>query len=351
MKRFLIASCLFASCAQALAEPILGGNLPALRPAFTSTDEQKFDSALSYLDAGDVARVPAIEWEVLWDPKGDYNFRGIDSAIQKMAEKGVVPLWQLQPCPATSSPWYARPWANWWLPKRDLWPEIVKMNTHVVLHIINESRKYRTPTPLFQIWNEPEGGKPGGSTTSRFGEWVPELHELLFMLVKDLRANRLSKSQIVGPAVSSFGENRRSETAEFLSIIPPKRFDWLSECGYRAVHLRLSAPGAAGNPEKVRAGFKASLDWFTWVDSRLAWPKGQRVIVSEMYVTPGDAGVPIGANMSTFHEIAFDLIKDMPFAYVAAWGLRPEEQDAPGNPYLQYGGMGDSLRKWRGRGR
>lgn len=349
MKRLLFVFCLLVGYVQALAGPTLGGNLPALRPAYTATDESNFDLALSYLQAGDVARVPAIEWEVLWDPKGEYNFRGIDEAVKKMAEKGVIPLWGLQPCPYTSSPWYTKPWSNWWLPKRELWPDIVRMNTHVVLHIINESRKYRSPSPMFQIWNEPEGGKPGGSTTSKYGEWVPELHELLFLLVKDLRANRIFKSQIVGPAASSFGENRRSETAEFLSIIPPKKFDWLSECGYRAFHIRLSAPGAGGNAEKVRAGFKASLDWFRWVDSRLTWPKGQRMLVSELYITPGDVGVPIGANMGTFHEIAFDLMKDMPFDFVAAWGLRPSEQDAPGNPYLQYGGVGESLRRWRGK--
>lgn len=336
--------------AAAYAQPILGGNLPPLRPGYQAKDVSQFDLALSYLEEGDIARVQAIEWEVLWDPKGDYNFRGIDLAIQKMAEKKVLPLWQLQACPYPSSPWYSKPWSDWWLPSRTIWPKVVEMNTHIVQHIVNETKKYTNQVPMFQIWNEPEGGKPGGSSTSRYGEWKPELHELLYLLIKDLRSKGITKSQLVGPAVSSFGENRRSETAEYLSMMPPKKFDWLSECGYRDVHIRLSAPGANGNLDKARAGFQASLDWFKWVDSRFTWPKGQKIMASELYVTPGDVGVAINSDMTKYHEMAFDVLKASPFAYVAVWGLRPDEADAPNNTYLRYGGFGKALQKMRNAG-
>ena len=43
-----------------------GGNLPALRPAYTTDDETQFDLALSYIKPGNVARVATIFWEVNW---------------------------------------------------------------------------------------------------------------------------------------------------------------------------------------------------------------------------------------------------------------------------------------------
>ena len=328
--------------------PVMGGNMPALRPAYTEIDAKNFDLGLSYLKPGDIARVSPIEWEVLWDPKGQYNYRGVDIAIQKLASKGIKPLWLLQPCPYPKSPWYASGWNDWWLPQREIWPDVIRMNTRIANHIIEETKKYSNEMPFFQIWNEPEGGKPGGSTTSKFGEWTPEIHELLYKIVKDLRSNHIPKDHLVGPAISSFGESRRSETAEYLSVIPPKEFDWLSECGFRDVHVRFSAPGAKGDPVKVKVGFEASLAWFSWVDSRLAWPKDQKVMLSEYYVTPGDVGVPIGSDMYPFHAIAFDVLKETPFVYAIAWGMRPGESDVAGNPWATFGGLGDSLVKWRG---
>jgi len=128
---------------------------------------------------------------------------------------------------------------------------------------------------------------------------------------------------------------------------PPKIYDWISECGYRDCHLRLSAPGSFGNLTAVRNGFKASLDWYKWVDARFPWPEGQQTIVSEVYVTPGDCEVPIITPMYPYHAIAFDLLKTSSFRYMTVWGLRPIETDVPGNPYETYGGWGSSLLKWR----
>ncbi len=326
---------------------VLGGNLPALRPTYTPADEANFDLALSYLRPGDTARVPSIEWEIAWGPKSIYNYRGVDAAIHKMASKGITPIWLLTPCPAPNSPWYPMVWPDWWLPSRSIWTSVVSMNSTVVQHIVAETSKSNGSAPLFQLWNEPQGGKPGGSITSKFGEWAPSLHELLYRMVMDMRSKGIPKSQIVGPAVSSFGESGRTQAAEFASMMPPPNFDWLSECGYRDCHLRLSAAGSRGDVTKVQAGFKASLDWYLWLDSRYTWPVGQQTIVSELYVTPGDCEVPIGTDMYPYHAIALNLLKASNFRYAALWGLRPGEADDPTNPWLVYGGFGDSLVKWR----
>jgi hypothetical protein len=327
--------------------PVFGGNLPAIRPKHVREDSPQFDLALSYLKPGDVARVQTLAWEILWDPAGPYELRGVDTAIKKMAEKRVKPLWLLQPCPFPTSPWYQSGWKDWWMPSRELWPKIVKMNTTIVQHIISETAKVSTEKPLFQLWNEPEAGKPGGSANTKFGEWAPELHELLFALVTDLRAKEVPKEQIIGPAISSFGEGRRSETAEFLSMMPPSEFDWLSECGYRACHVRLSANWAKGNLAEIKRGFQASLDWVNWVNSKFKWPADQQVILTEFYVTPGDCGVPVGSDMFPFHQIAFDLLKASSFSHVVGWGLRPDEKDSATDPWARFGGLGDSLVKWR----
>ncbi len=350
MKRlffFLIFLCPVLALASG---PVFGGNLPALRPSHVAEDTPQFDLALSYLKAGDVARVQTLAWEVLWDPTGAYDFRGIDAMIHKLAEKGVNTVWLLQPTPHPTSPWYSSGWSDWFMPKRQIWPGLVRMDTAITLHIISETKKVSSLVPLFQLWNEPQGGKPGGSSKGKKGEWSPEIHELLFALVTDLRANGVPKAQIIGPAVSSFGEGRASEVTEFETMMPPSEFDWLAECGYRAVHIRLSTGGAAGNPARVKGGFKATLAVVTRVNGQYPWPKDQKVIVTEFYITPGDVGVPIGTDMSPFHEIAFDLLKASGFSHVLAWGLRPDEKDSPTDPWSQFGGIGDSLVKWRAGG-
>lgn len=340
--------CLLLPFTTLAAGPVFGGNMPPLRQSTLAADTVEFNLALSYLRTGDIARVQSIQWEVLWDPNGPYNYTAIDLAVRLMAKKGVKPLWLLQPSPYPTSPWYSTPWTDPWLPRRDLWPAIVTMNTKVVLHIIEESRKYSKTTPLFQIWNEPQGGKPGGSTTSKFGEWVPDMHELFYLLVNDLRAKGIAKTQLVAPALSSFGEGNRSEAAEFASMMPPPEWDWLSQCGFRACHIRFSANWAKGNVINIRQGFQDNLNWVNWLTGRYKWPVDQKVIVTEFYVTPGDCGVPIGTPMYPFHAIAFDLLNSSSYSHVMGYGLRPYESLNSFDPWAQFGGLGDSLMRWRG---
>jgi hypothetical protein len=348
MKRTLSLLSLFLPFLAIAASPVFGGNLPPLRADHIAEDTPQFDLALSYLRPGDVVRAPALEWEVLWNPNGTYDYRGIDLAIRKIAKKKLIPIWLLQPTPYPSSPWYSEIWPDWYLPKRDLWPAIVRMNTKIAQHIYSETNKYESHQPLIQIWNEPQGGKPGGSITSKFGEWAQELHELLFLLVNDLGAKGIPRYLTIGPAVSSFGENQRTEAAEFASMMPPPEFDWLSKCGYRAYHIRFSASWAQGDLVNVRAGFQNGLDWVQWINSRYKWPADQTVIVTEFYVTPGDCGVPIGTDMYPYHAIAFDLLKVSSFSHVLGWGLRPGEFGNLNDPWSQFGGLGPSLVRWRG---
>jgi hypothetical protein len=84
------------------------------------------------------------------------------------------------------------------------------------------------------------------------------------------------------------------------------------------------------------------------VDKGFAWPKDQKVAVTEFYVTPGDVGVSIGTDMSKYHATVFDLLKESAFSFVTAWGLRPDEKDKSTDPWSHFGGLGDSLVKWRG---
>ena len=350
IKKLLSLLILFSPLTCFASGPVFGGNLPALRPSHIDEDTPQFDLALSYLKSGDVARIQTLAWEVLWDPTGAYDFRGIDATIKKLAEKHVNAVWLLQPTPHPTSPWYPSGWSDWFLPKREIWPGLVRLNTSMALHIISETKKVSSLVPLFQLWNEPQGGKPGGSSKGKQGEWTPEIHELLFALVTDLRTNGVPKEQIVGPAISSFGEGRASEVAEFATMMPPSEFDWLAECGYRAVHIRMSTGGANGDLARVKAGIKATLADVTRLSSKYPWPKDQKVMVTEFYVTPGDVGVPIGTDMTPFHIITFDLLKASGFSHVMAWGLRPDEKDSATDPWSRFGGIGDSLVKWRDGG-
>ncbi len=330
------------------AGPVFGGNLPAIRPGHVTDDSAEFDLALSYLQPGDVARVQTVAWEVLWEPTGAYDFRGIDASIERAKKKGVKTIWLLQPTPHPSSPWYAAGWSDWFMPKRGIWPGVVRLNTAIATHIISQSKRVGAPAPLLQLWNEPQGGKPGGSSKVKKGEWAPELHELLFKLVTDLKENGVPREQIVGPAISAFGEGKDSEAAEFSTMMPSGEFDWLSECGYRAYHIRMSSGASNGNVDRVKAGIKATLAGVARVDKGFAWPKDQKVAVTEFYVTPGDVGVPVGTDMIKYHALVFDLLKESAFSFVTAWGLRPDEKDKATDPWSHFGGLGDSLVKWRG---
>jgi hypothetical protein len=327
-----------------------GGNLPSLRPNYTTADEVQFDLALSYLETGQVARASTVPHEVLWNPVDQPNFRGLDAMIVKMKAKGVVPLFLLMPCPYPSSPWYAPPHNDWWLPRPEVWDKAIALNVTIVKRIQaawrSPSLTSRDSRPLYQLWNEPAKGKPGGSITSVYGEWTDRLHEFLFKIATSLKAAGISKSQIVGPAISTLGESTYATTSELLSSTPPDNLNWSALCGYRSYHLRFGASWSKGDSVEIRRAFQFNIDNLYWVDSKLRHPSGQKIMLTEFYVSPADCGVAIGTDMYPFHSIVFDLLSKSKFTHAVAWGLRPGETDEPGNPWLTYGGVGDSLVKW-----
>ena len=118
-------------------------------------------------------------------------------------------------------------------------------------------------------------------------------------------------------------------------------------CGKRMRSISLERGGSFHRNDS-RAGMKASLNHVNAAMTGTKWPLGQQIMVTEFYVTPGDVGVPIGTDMYPFHAIAFDLLKASGFSHVVAWGLRPDERDHETNAWARFGGVGNSLVKWRG---
>lgn len=346
MKKLALLVLAFASMAHG---QMFGGNLPPLGPNSTAADEAQFDLALSYLQPGNVARCQTIFWEVNWNPAQAPNYVGIDKAIRRMAIKRVQPLFLMIPCPYPTSPWYTPAHDDWWLPRRDVWPTIIQKNMEMAQHIdalwktVSIDKRI---TPFYQLWNEPGKGKPGASNKTVFGEWSDDLHELLYKLAKGMQDGGIARSQMIGPAVSTLGENTYNTMGELLSCKPPTLYNWMNLVGYRAYHLRFGASWANGDVNEVKRAFKFNLDNLMWVDSKMEFPKVQKIMFTEWYVTPADCGVPINADMSAYHAVVFDLLKTSKISYYAAWGLRPGESDAPGNPWLTYGGVGPSYLKW-----
>lgn len=335
----------------------IGGNIPPLRPGYTTDDLTQTRLALSYLQRGSVARTSAIFWEIFWTPDPNAgNYRGIDQYITECNSKMVVPLILLSPTPYPASPWYSGTgFSDWWLPSRSVWSDIMKCTDALIKHIqtLKSNRQV-----MYQLMNEPAGRminpylneKPGGSNATVFGEWTPAIHEFMFDLVGVLQANNVSKPLIVAPAISCVGENNKREATEWLSSLPPVEFDWLSACGVRAFHMRFSA-GWATDPNtrlsEVTRGFTNCADYLAFCISQRPSLKDQSVMLTEMYVTPGDCGTFIGDNLDPYRKIALDLVAKYRWTPVV-WGLRPYEADVPGNPWLFYGGWGDYLIRRRG---
>lgn len=352
---------LFFSCSLSPSVPAqakdrgetLSGNIHGLRPSFSVSDRAQAELSASYLKPGAIARTSTIFWEVYWSPNpkaGD--FRGINAIIDIMAAHKLRPLFLLQPSPYPSSPWYAgQTWTDWWCPPRSSFESIFNCTAQLVDHIENQCKE-KGLSPMYQLLNEPAGrltnpflaAKPGGSNRTEFGEWHPDLHELAFGIVQVLKGRGVDRDRIVAPAISCVGEGSKREATEWLSSVPPPQFNWSAECGYRAFHVRLSA-GWATNPatrlSEVTRGFTWCAEYLAFCDK--ARPPGsspQKVLITELYVTPGDCGLEIGDDLDPYRTIALKLCRDKGWTPIV-WGLLPGETDGPGNKWLTYGGWGD----------
>ena len=189
------------------------------------------------------------------------------------------------------------------------------------------------------------GEKPGGSTVTLFGEWHKDFHEFFYGIATVLKNNKVLNSGIISPAISCVQDGNMQEIAEWKSCVPPTEFNWSKYCGYRAYHMRFRA-GWATDPatrlENVKGGFKFSRDYLDWSDKNKLSSSTQKVIITELYVTPADCGCQIGDNLDPYRQVALDLINEKGWDFTV-WGLGKDEADVPGNPWLTYGGWGDFI--------
>lgn len=337
----------------AKSDATVGGNLSGLRPTYTAEDLVRAEQSASYLKPGAIARCQTIFWEVFWSPNDNGNYRGIDKLIDIMAKRKLKPLFLLSPTPYPSSPWYANnAHSDWWVPARSSWPQILKRTDSLITHI-QERCKATKMVPMYQLLNEPAGrltnppigNKPGGSNRTEFGEWHPDLHEFMFGIVQVLKNRSVPRSSIVAPAISCVNEGTKRESTEWLSSVPPPQFDWLSECGYRAFNFRFSA-GWATDPKtrlaEITKGFTWCANYLEWCNKQNPAKVDQRVLLTEVYVTPADCGTFIGDDLNPYRKIVLDLCRAKKWKPIV-WGLLPDEADVPGNPWFFFGGWGDFL--------
>ena len=259
------------------------------------------------------------------------------------------------PAPHPTSGWYS-PVKNrdgWWLPNEELIPKIAEKTDVMIKHILTVCKELKL-NPLFQLWNEPAGkagnigNKPGGSSTSRYGEWTLTLHKLLFEVSKVLRANKIPVSKIISPALSCIGDANMQEVSKVLTWKPPTQYNWLNNCGMVPTHLLFKA-GWATNPatrlSEVTRGFGLSMEYYKYFVKNLNLAKSKKVVITEFYVTPGSSGVQTIDNpkqLDPFRTIAFDLLaKEKITSYV--YGIS-NEADVLGNFWLTYGGWGNWLK-------
>jgi hypothetical protein len=334
-----------------MAIATIGGNISSLRPAYTAADATKTTLSASYLSKGAWARFSAIWWEIFWlaDPaKG--NYAGIDKVLEICVAGNLTPVILISPTPYPSSPWGSG--SDWWLPARPTWDKIRECNVALIKHV---QSKLGSGYPVYwQLMNEPAGKmlnpplgeKPGGSNSTKFGQWTPDLHELLFRTATDLVDNNVTPDHIISPALSCVGENNKREAVEWLTFQPPAKFDWLKLCGNVAVHLRFSAAWAvdpATRLQQVTDGFENCTDYAQFCIDQVPVLQGKKIVLTEAYVTPADCGLAIGADLNPYRLIAVGLVEKHNWQMIV-WGLLPDEADAPGQPFLFYGGWGNWLR-------
>jgi hypothetical protein len=322
----------------------LGGNVYALRPAYTDADHAIAEMSCAAI-AGKVGRFSTIAWETFWNPDpATANYRGIDADIDLAAKYKITPLFLLEFAPHPTSLWYVgKPNSDWWNPPSWTFPQI-KADTSAMVAHINQKCTEAGILPYYQLLNEPAGRntnpyeneKPGGSNQTAFGEWAPNLTGLMQAEIDALHDNGVGAYRIVYPSVSCIGERR--EAIELKTSITPI----LAQCGWVDIHFRWSA-GWAVDPAtrlaEVTRGFGLNADYLQTIIDHTPEYRGKRIMISEMYVTPGDCGANIGDDLNPYREVAVGLCKKHGWLPIC-WGLTPEG-DNPGDKWNTFSGWLD----------
>ena len=334
----------------------LNANIGGLRPNYTEKEYAEFISKLEHLVPGSSVRFSSIFHEIFWSPEDLGNFKGLDKVLEICRDRQLQPLVLVMPAPHPTSGWYktVKNRDGWWLPNEELIPKIAEKTDVMIKRILVKCKELKIE-PTWQLWNEPAGRagnigeKPGGSSTSKYGEWTLTLHKLLFEVSKVLRANKVPVSKIMSPAISCIGDKNIQEVSEVLTWKPPTEFNWVNNCGIMAYHLFFRA-GWAQDPKtrlvEVTRGFGGSMDYFKYFVTNLRLPKSKKIVITEFYVTPGMCGVLTTANpeqLDPFRTIAFDLLaQEKITSFVYGIG---NEDDMPGTYWLFYGGWGQWLKR------
>ncbi|MBS1703575.1 MAG: hypothetical protein JST12_18060 [Armatimonadetes bacterium] len=319
----------------------VGGNIPALRPAYTSKDYTNAVEAYGLLTPGSFARWGTIQWEVEY---GD-DYRGIDAQLNLCAQYHVVPFILLEPIHWTDP--------DRWVPPVWSIPDRMKTMEGIVRRIEDRSRDLGL-NPYYQLLNEPAGRctnppldpKPGGSNRTSQGEWHPDLFKLMSAEIAVLSKLGVRPSRIVSPSISCILDGNIRSVTELASA---NTFDW-SKVGTIAVNIGGSAswatakdfPDASARMNQLKFGFRHNAETLRQVIAGNSVFAGKRVIITEFYGGPGRFGLDLAPDGS-FNTDVSDICQAEIDAFravvptIIVWGTRAGEADAPNNRWLYYG--------------
>lgn len=315
----------------------VGGNIPALRPAYTADDLKQATLAYSYLTPGSYARWCTIQWEVEFG----MNYAGIDKQLELCAQAQVTPLILLQPIHWTDP--------DRWVPPVASIPDKMRIMDMIVKRILEKSKALRL-TPIFQLLNEPAGRcvnpplspKPGGSEVTTNGEWHPDLYVLMSAELDTLNANGIKAERIVSPAISCIFENNTRALVEMACY---SKCDW-NRIGIAAFNTGGSASWATDPNTRLqmcKSGFEHNAKTVQYVMDGLPMIKNKKKIVTEFYGTPAGFGYlkldPDGSfnvDVTAICDIEVKAFQPI-FDNIVVWGVRKGENDVPNNPWLYYG--------------
>ncbi|MER3495419.1 MAG: hypothetical protein C4320_00450 [Armatimonadota bacterium] len=297
---------------------------------------------LSTAANGGLIRTGALFWEAFWGgpqvrPDLGYIVRQVE--VAKGAGAGLLVL--LQPTPHPESKWGS---ADWWNPRPELWPDIVRCNNMIIAAYDAECTRQGIPRPYYQLLNEMTGNKPGGSGTP--GLWTDDAHEFIFALCRGIPPS--VRGRLIAPAISDLGEP--SECREWRTCQPRPRSNWTASAT-RSIHVRVN--GHVGiSPtdwaEKAVAEINAAVDAVRELSSERG--KNRPVDVTEFYCTPGGVGHPESTEeaIGEYRVQLLMRLDRLKCRFFIPYGADSSVIEGE-SPYAKYGGWANSIWSFRSR--